>query len=267
MTDAIVPALVTFAFLALVMMPLERLFPRRAQPILRREWWTDLAFFVGQQIVWRGLALTVLGALAHAIDASVPSGFRADVAALPLALQAVLALIPCDLVVYWGHRLSHRVPLLWRFHRVHHTSVDLDWLAAYREHPIDGLYTMALENLPALVLGFRLEAIAGLVLFRGVWAVFIHSNIRLPLGPLKYLFGSPELHHWHHHVGHGGHTNFANLMPLMDLAFGTYHAPRGQDPDALGTHEQVPHDYLGQLVHAFRPPPGKRRRREVVLAR
>lgn len=253
LTDTILPALATFAFLALVMLPLERLFPRRAQPILRREWWTDLAFFAGQQLVWRGLALALLGALGHWLDANMPNSARAAIAGLDPLVQALLAIVLCDLVVYWGHRLSHAVPLLWRFHRVHHTAPTLDWLAAYREHPVDGLYTMVLENLPALALGFRLEAIAGFVMLRGIWAVFIHSNIRLPVGPLKYVLGSPELHHWHHHVGHGGAKNFANLMPLMDLVFGTYYAPRGVEPERLGTDEAVPHRYLAQLAFPFLP--------------
>lgn len=252
LTDAIVPALATLGFLALVMIPLERAYPRRAQPVLRREWWTDLAFFLGQQLVWRGLALTVLGAVASALDAHLPTGFRAAVADLPLGAQATLAIVLCDLSVYWGHRLSHAVPLLWRFHRVHHTASTLDWLAAYREHPLDGLYTMLIENLPALVLGFRLEAIAGLVALRGVWAVFIHSNAQLPVGPLRFVLGSPELHHWHHHAGHGGHKNFANLMPLMDLAFGTYYRP-GIEPDRLGCDEPTPRSYLGQLAFPLVP--------------
>ena len=252
LADPILPALVTFVFFALVMGPLERLFPRRAQPVLRVEWWTDLAFFAGQQLVWRAVALALLGALGHVFDDHLPVAMRAEVAALDPIVQALLAIVLCDLVVYWGHRLSHRVPLLWRFHRVHHTSPALDWLAAYREHPVDGIYTMVLENLPALLLGFRLEAIAGFVMLRGIWAVFIHSNIRLPLGPLKYVLGSPELHHWHHHTGHGGHRNFANLMPLMDLVFGTYYAPKHSAPDRLGTDEPLPHRYLAQLVHPFK---------------
>lgn len=249
--DLLIPAAFTLAFLALVIVPLERVHPRRRQPFLRREWWTDLAFFAGQQLVWRGVALAALGAVGGLLDAHIPEGFRADIANMPIAVQAILTIFLCDLTVYWGHRLSHSLPFLWRFHRVHHTSVDLDWLAAYREHPVDGIYTMLLENLPALLLGFRLEAIAGFIILRGVWAVFIHSNVRLPLGPLKYILGSPELHHWHHHVGHGGYRNFANLMPLMDLIFGTYYAPKGQDPERLGTDEPVPHDYLRQLAHPF----------------
>lgn len=259
--EALVAGAVTFAFLAAVFVPLERAFPRRRQGVLRAEWGTDLAFFVGQQLVWRALVFGALVGFAGLLDGAVPGELRAAVAGLPLAAQVVLVILLCDVLVYWGHRLSHRVPALWRFHRVHHTSERLDWLAAYREHPVDGLYTMALENLPALVLGFPLEVIAGFVFFRGIWAVFIHSNVDLPLGPLKVLLGSPELHHWHHHRGRGGAKNFANLSPLMDVIFGTYEAPgRGrsaddaatpEELDDLGTSERTPRSYLGQLAFPF----------------
>lgn len=252
-------AALTLAFLAVVFVPLERLFTRREQPLWRHESGTDLLFFAMQQTVWRAAALAALTGLASLLDGLVPAGLRETVAGWPLWAQIVAVVLICDVVVYWGHRLSHRVPLLWRFHRVHHTAERLDFLAAYREHPLDGLWTMTLENLPALVLGFPLELIAGFVAFRGVWAVFIHSNVRLPLGPLRVLLGAPELHHWHHHAGAGGHTNFANLSPLMDVLFGTYYHP-DTDPPVLGCAEPTPRGYLGQLawpfVEPFRRPSG-----------
>ena len=97
-----------------------------------------------------------------------------------------------DLCVYWGHRLQHRVGWLWRFHSIHHGAEHLDWLAAHREHPVDTVYTLTLINLPAFLLGFPLETLAGLIAFRGVWAIYIHSNVRLPIGPLRMLVGAPS---------------------------------------------------------------------------
>ncbi len=247
--DIVIMGGLTVAFLALVFVPLERAFPRREQPIFRREWLTDLAFFSFQQLLWRGLTLWVLIGLSEHVETIAPAGFRETVGSWPLWLQAVAAVLLCDLTIYWGHRLSHQIPFLWRFHRVHHTADRLDWLAAYREHPLDGLFTVTLENLPALLLGFPLEVIAGFVVFRGLWAVFIHSNVRLPLGPLKVLLGSPDLHHWHHDTEMGKTKNFANLSPLMDVIFGTYYDPKDGSEPTLGTREQVPRSYVGQLVH------------------
>jgi sterol desaturase/sphingolipid hydroxylase (fatty acid hydroxylase superfamily) len=156
-----------------------------------------------------------------------------------------------DLVIYWGHRLQHRVGWLWRFHAVHHSAEHLDWLAAHREHPLDTIYTVGLINLPAFVLGFPLETLAGFIAFRGVWAIYIHSNVRLPTGPLRWLLGAPELHHWHHDRDRDA-GNYANISPLMDILFGTYRCP-DHEPEHFGLYEPPPRTYLGHLIRPLLP--------------
>jgi sterol desaturase/sphingolipid hydroxylase (fatty acid hydroxylase superfamily) len=184
------------------------------------------------------------------LNTVVPAAFRASVASQPWWLQGVEVILLSDLLVYWGHRLQHRVGFLWRFHSVHHSAEHLDWLAAHREHPLDTVYTMGLINLPAFIMGFPLETLAGLLAFRGLWAIYIHSNVRLPIGPVRILIGAPELHHWHHSRERDA-GNYANISPLMDILFGTYrHEPT--EPPELGLAEPVPRSYLGQMLHPFR---------------
>ncbi len=243
-------------FLCLVFRPLELAFPaRKGQRFFRPEWWTDLCFFLGQYLLWSGLAIWLLGRFGGWVDGVVPSGFRAAVAAQPWWLQAAEVVLLSDFFIYWGHRLQHRIPFLWRFHSIHHSAEHLDWLAAHREHPLDTLYTMGLINLPAFLLGFPLETLAGLAAFRGIWAIYIHSNVRLPIGPLRWFIGAPELHHWHHDRARDA-GNYANISPLMDLLFGTYRCP-GHEPEAFGIREPIRRDYPGQLLHPFHP--GKNR--------
>jgi sterol desaturase/sphingolipid hydroxylase (fatty acid hydroxylase superfamily) len=244
-------ALASLAFLALLFAPLERAFPaRKGQPFFRAAWGTDLAFFLGQYLAWNGLVLAAIVPLGGLFGAWVP-GVRAALRSQPFALQVVEVVLLSDLLVYWGHRLQHRVPFLWRFHAVHHSAERLDWLAAHREHPLDTVYTLTLINLPVLVFGFPVASIVGLVAFRGLWAIYIHSNARIPLGFLRAIVGSPELHHWHHAKDrHAG--NYANLSPLMDLLFGTYrYEPR--EPESLGLAYPFPRSYVGQLVRPLLP--------------
>ena len=80
----------------------------------------------------------------------------------------------------------------------------------------------------------------------------MHSNVKLPLGPLRWVLGSPELHHWHHARRERTEHNFANLAPWLDWLFGTHHLPRGEESYALGVAERHPVGYLGQLVWPFR---------------
>lgn len=238
-------------FLFVLFRPLEILFPAKAkQKFFRPYWCTDLLFFLGQHLLWTGLVFLLVATTGESIEAIAPKGFRRAVAQQPMWLQFVEVVFLSDLFVYWGHRLQHRVPFLWRFHSIHHSAEHLDWLAAHREHPLDTVYTVTIVNLPALVLGFPLVTMVGFATFRGLWAVYIHSNVRLPIGPLRVLLGAPELHHWHHDYDRNA-GNYANLSPLMDIVFGTYKCP-DHEPEAFGVRETMPKSYFGQLLHPFR---------------
>lgn len=237
-------AIASFAVLAVVFVPLERVFPARAQKIARPEWLVDVAFFAGQYLAWSAAAVGFLSIV-------FPFVPRADVP-LPLVVKVILAIAAGDFVVYWFHRACHAWEPLWRFHAVHHSAEHLDWIAAHREHPVDGILTQLCMNLPAIAIGVPVEALAGVAMFRGLWAIFVHSNVALPLGPLRYVLGAPELHHWHHAKVDRTEHNFANLAPWLDVLFGTYHRPIGKETYALGIAEPWPRGYVAQLLHPFR---------------
>jgi sterol desaturase/sphingolipid hydroxylase (fatty acid hydroxylase superfamily) len=246
----ILDAGVAFLVLFLIFRPLELAFPAdRKQRFFRPQWLTDLCFLVGQYLFFNG---AVFWALSHAerwIHAGTPESVRHFFGGLNGWLQTILVIVLGDLLIYWGHRLQHRVGFLWRFHSIHHSAEHLDWLAAHREHPIDAIYTQLLVNLPIFALGFPIRSLAYFAGFRGLWAVFIHSNVRLPIGPLRVLIGAPELHHWHHHRDRNA-GNYANVSPLMDLLFGTYRCPE-HEPPSLGLTESIPSGYFRQLVYPF----------------
>jgi sterol desaturase/sphingolipid hydroxylase (fatty acid hydroxylase superfamily) len=238
-----VAALASFGLLAAVFIPLERNFPARRQPVLRAAFGTDALFFLGQYLAFNLLAIWLLSSLSRVLGGTLAPP-------APRALVAVAAVLGGDICVYWFHRACHAVPLLWRFHAVHHSSEQLDWLAAHREHPVDGILTQLATNLPPILLGVPPGLLAGVAAFRGMWAIFVHSNVRLPLGPLKLLLGAPELHHWHHARGRGG-ANFANVAPWVDLLFGTHEEPPRHDFE-LGLARPGARGWLASLIAPFR---------------
>lgn len=243
---------ISLLFLVLVFRPMENVFAaKKDQKLLRPNWILDLCFFMGQYLLWSGAVLWVLTYFNYWLSGIVPLTFRHKVAAQPWLLQVFEVIVMSDFIIYWAHRLQHKVGFLWRFHKVHHSAEHLDWLAAHREHPLDSIYTIGLINLPAFVLGFPLETIEGLIAFRGIWAIYIHSNVRLPIGPIKKIIGAPELHHWHHHLDRDA-GNYANISPLMDIIFGTYVCPN-HEPDKFGIDEEFPKNYVGQLVQPMMP--------------
>jgi sterol desaturase/sphingolipid hydroxylase (fatty acid hydroxylase superfamily) len=239
-------------FLVAVFRPLELAFPAKpGQRFFRPDWLTDLFFFLGQYLLWNALVFWCLARFQTTLHGVVPAGFRSAVAGQPFWLQVVEVVFLSDFCVYWGHRLQHRSSFLWRFHSVHHSAEHLDWLAAHREHPLDTVYTLALINLPAFVLGFPLAALAGFIAFRGIWAIYIHSNVRLPLGPLRPLLGAPELHHWHHARDRDA-GNYGNVCPLMDLLFGTHVCP-DHEPESLGLNQPTATTWLGHMIRPLLP--------------
>lgn len=241
----------SFLALFLIFRPLECVFPAaRGQRFFRPQWGTDLCFFLGESLLFNGAVLWVLGRFEPWIRAATPHSLRAYVGGLSWWQQAILAVLLGDFLIYWGHRLQHRIGFLWRFHVIHHSAEHLDWLAAHREHPVDSLYTIFLVNLPIFALGLPIRSLVWFAAFRGLWAVFIHANVRLPIGPLRVLIGAPELHHWHHDRQRDS-GNYANVSPLFDVLFGTYRRPEGE-PNAMGVQELVPKGYIGQLLYPFR---------------
>lgn len=254
--NAIQAWLISVVVLGSVYWPLEWAWPaREGQRWLRARVGTDFLFLTGQYLLWNAVALSVLLFVRAQADLLGPlTSFRALAQQQPFALQLLEAVLLGDLSVYWFHRASHRFELLWRFHAVHHTSETVDWIAAHREHPVDGVLTQLFINLPGIVLGFDFATISSFIVFRGLWAIFIHSNVRLPLGPLAYLFGSPQWHRWHHAKNPGVVANFANLSPWCDFLFRTHHRGAvGNETYELGVPESWPTSYPGQLLAPFLP--------------
>lgn len=239
-------------FLSLLFIPMEKVFPaKKEQPIFRKHWMVDLSFFLGQYLLWHGLVSFALGGFEHQLQQLIPVSVQQTIASQPFYVQVVEVILFSDLLIYWGHRFQHNNNFLWRFHKVHHSAEKLDWLAAHREHPLDTIYTVGLINLPAMIMGFPLETIAAVIFFRGIWAIYIHSNVRLPIGPFKYIIGSPELHHWHHDLERD-RGNYANLSPLMDLMFGTYTCP-DHEPESFGIKEDFGKSYIEQMLEPVIP--------------
>jgi sterol desaturase/sphingolipid hydroxylase (fatty acid hydroxylase superfamily) len=182
----------------------------------------------------------------------MPSQFLAWTAALPLWLQVALALVISDLSFYSVHRLFHKIPWLWKFHAVHHSIEELDWLAAHRIHPVDQILTKGASLVPIFALGFSDSAIGIYALLYHWQTLLEHSNVRVSFGPLRWIIASPQFHHWHHaDQREAFDKNFASQLSILDACFGTLHMPGNEYPSRYGTYEPVPREYIAQLRYPF----------------
>ena len=140
-----------------------------------------------------------------AIHRVMPGDMLTTIAAWPMWLKACAAMLVGEIAYYWAHRASHQIPFLWRFHAVHHSAEELDFLVNNRMHPIDVVWSRMIMLTPIYALGlanplsYRDGMIATIVLLTGsIWSYFIHSNVRWRLGPFEWLLTTPGFHHWHH---------------------------------------------------------------------
>jgi len=250
--------LLNLLLLAVVFVPLERLAPLHpAQIIFRPGWQTDLGYFAVSHLAVQVLVLLTLAPAAVVFAWAARPAVQAAVASQPLVLQFVEILVVADLAEYVVHRLFHRVPFLWRFHRIHHSAQAMDWLAGSRLHLVDIVLTRGLSFVPLYVLGFAQPALYAYVIFVSFHAVFIHANVRWRLRPLEWLVVTPRFHHWHHGLEAAAvDKNFAVHLPVIDRLFGTAHFPPGRWPAAYGDGgPPVPDGWLRQLVLPLRRRP------------
>lgn len=249
--------LLNLFLLALLFVPLERLFPRwPEQSPFRLGWTTDSLHFLTSHVLVQALSFLMLLPAVTVARLLNPQGLGALVQALPLGVQFLLAVLIADLTQYGVHRAFHRLPLLFRFHAIHHSSRALDWLAGSRLHVVDAVVTRALVLVPLRVAGLAEPALYAYLVFVSFHAVFIHANVAFSFGALEHLIVTPRFHHWHHAAAVEAYDrNFAVHLPWLDRLFGTAYFPRAAWPRQYGlVGDPVPEDYLGQLASPFRRP-------------
>ena len=233
-------------------------------PALRFKPSSFLRGFFGTDLIWFAITLGIpLLARPHIGDLALPAG-AAFWEGLPLPVSAGLALITYDGVTFGVHVLLHRFDALWKIHKVHHSSITLDWLATSRQHALEGL----LRNVPAqavlFLVGFPLEAI---VIALGGYvgsAVLGHGNLRLNLRWLEPLFITPRLHRCHH-VPATVDRNFATVFSFWDRLAGSLVVRDTETSEPLGVPGELrsyPQPFHRALLEPFRRNLGATPRRE-----
>jgi sterol desaturase/sphingolipid hydroxylase (fatty acid hydroxylase superfamily) len=239
--------------LAVIFIPLERVCALHPRGVLRPGWRTDLVhYLVNGAALKLGLVVSVV-VVGGALRVFVPGPLRTAVGASPGWVQISAGLAIAMVGGYAGHRAAHEVPVLWRFHRVHHSVREMDWLAANHLHPVDEIFGRSVAVLPLYALGFGRVSLGAFIVLLTVQAIFIHANVRIRLGPLRWVIATPQFHHWHHaREPQAYNTNFAGEFPVLDALFGTLYLPADRWPAQYGIDDTEPAGYLRQLAWPLR---------------
>jgi len=248
--------------LMLVFAPLEKLFSLHRQALFRRGFATDLGYFFINGLLPKLAIAPLLAILAFVLQSITPDFIPRWSAGLPDIARIFALLVVSELGFYWGHRWMHEVPFLWRFHAIHHSAEQMDWLVNTRAHPVDMIFPRICGFIPTIFLGLArplgqtTDWPTLIAIFIGVfWGFFIHANLRWRFGWLERLIATPAFHHWHH-TNDGPacvNKNYAAMLPWIDWLFGTLLLPSSL-PGRYGCDTRMAPRLAAQLLQPFTMP-------------
>lgn len=247
-----------------VVYALELMFPwRKNQPKIREDFWLD-AFYMFFNFFLFGLVgyAAFSDVFVKMFNDLLKNSFginnlvAMNVASWPRWGQLLLLFLVRDFVQWNTHRLLHWSPFLWQFHKVHHSVRQMGFAAHLRYHFVETLVYRTLEYLPLAMIGFGIQDFILVHLFTIVIGHLNHANIDLPLGPLRFILNSPQMHIWHHSknlpAGSRG-VNYGITLSVWDYLFGSAWIPKDGRDIELGFEEvdEYPHGFFSQMLKPF----------------
>jgi sterol desaturase/sphingolipid hydroxylase (fatty acid hydroxylase superfamily) len=231
-----------FAALALI----EALVPRRERSQTRKaRWVTNWGFTLINTLTLNAMAFALpLLAVGAALDAQTQGWGLFNTISLPIWLEVILVILILDFAIWFQHLITHKIPLLWRLHQVHHADVDIDVSTAIRFHPIEIALSMLLKIGLVYLLGPAAFAVILFEVILNGTAMFNHANIRLPLAVdtvVRRIIVTPDMHRVHHSAHRHEHdSNYGFSLSIWGQIFGTYIAQpsNGHDDMDIGLRWQ-----------------------------
>lgn len=226
----------------------ERVRPLHVQPLAieRKGAATDACHFVVDEILAAAGLIAVLVVVMPLVRAVVPDVVPDAIRAQPTWATWMESLLAAEVAGYWGHRLTHQVPFLWRFHRVHHSSTTLDWLAPSRRHPVDQVIARVSVAIPILAMGFAVPTIVTHFAIKRFQGLLVHANVDIRLGATRVA---------------GGHAALPPLAPLGRAGHVGQELCRPGAPRGLGVRHAVPSRSLAHRLRLRRVGPRRGLRR------
>ena len=236
---------------------------RKDQSRFRKDFWLDFFymffnFFFFWLIIYAAFSDVVVNAFNDFLALfGVRNLVALHIESWPRIAQLFTLFIVRDFIQWWTHRLLHRVPFLWEFHKVHHSVEQMGFAAHLRYHWMENVVYRSIEYIPLAMIGFGIDDFFLVHIFTLAVGHFNHSNMKVNLGPLKYIFNNPQMHIWHHAYDipenrpYG--VNFGLTLSIWDYLFGTAVIPKDGRDIRLGfpNIEKFPKNFITQSLHGF----------------
>ena len=237
---------------------------RRDQAKFRKDFWLDFFymffnFFLFSLIIYNAASNVVVHFFNDLLASiGITNLVAFEVMSWPTWAHLLIGFVLRDFVQWWTHRLLHRVPALWEFHKVHHSVEQMGFAAHLRYHWMENVVYRSIEYIPLALIGIGLRDFFIIHIFTLAIGHFNHSNFKLSLGPLKYIFNNPQMHIWHHAYNlpkdktYG--VNFGLTLSVWDYLFRTNYIPYEGKDIKLGFPgvEDFPKDFIHQNTHGFK---------------
>ncbi|CAM3751536.1 MULTISPECIES: sterol desaturase family protein [Pseudoalteromonas] len=259
MTNETLWRLGAFLTILAVMMIVEAMRPARTSPVAAgKRWFANFSLVVLASVLAR---LTIpIGLTSVALYCQQHSIGLFNQLDLPFELVIVISLLLLDVVIYWQHRLFHKVPLLWRLHRVHHADPHVDTSTGLRFHPIEIVLSIVIKLVIVAVFGVPAIAVLIFEIALNGFALFNHANISLPTKlerALRYVLITQQLHRIHHsQIPAETNSNFGFSVTWWDRLFGSYKTT-AQQPDSqltIGLKQYPTEKHHTSLIALFLMP-------------
>jgi sterol desaturase/sphingolipid hydroxylase (fatty acid hydroxylase superfamily) len=217
--------LAAFLGTLLLLLGAQELWPRRSKPARRGPRWTVNLGLVAIDTLFVRLVVP-LGAAGAALWAGTHSAGLFNAVAAPAWIEVALSFLALDCLIYWQHRIFHRVPLFWRLHRMHHSDLEFDTTTGVRFHPVEIALSMAIKIVAVIALGAPVIAVIAFEVALNATSLFNHTSLRLPLPldrALRRVLVTPDMHRVHHSTHRREHdSNYGFNLSWWDRLFRSY---------------------------------------------
>lgn len=243
----------------------ELVFPwRKDQPRIRQDFWMDgfymfFNYFLFSLIAYNAISNVAVDLFNRFLGLfGITNLVAIEIGSWPGWLQLITLFIIADLIHWNVHRMLHRVPWMWEFHKVHHSVKQMGFAAHLRFHWMENIFYKSAQYIPLAMIGFGLSDFFIVHIVATAIGHLNHSNVNLSWGPLKYILNNPRMHIWHHvrelPAGHPHGINFGISLSLWDYLFGTAVIPHEGRDIELGfpDDEHFPKTFVDQLAYPFR---------------